>query len=211
VNPKTGRKEYVFANLELVYPSGDAESGYEFCFEELRAMKRGLIDPTGRAIKPKKQKLVKAKAEQRPVTPPEQSLSPKNTKVSSSRKLDIFQDATTSKVSVKMPVFEDVEKNKSPEKMPIFQDSEESKPPAKLAVFQDAENSTPQAKMSIFQDTETSKVPAKIPIFDDSEAPEANADAAAKAARRAARREEKANRTRKIAIVEVKAEPQTSE
>ena len=180
MNPKTGRKEYVFANLELVYPSGNAESGYEFCFEELRAMKRGLIDPTGRVVKPKKQKTVKTQAEQRPVTPPEQSVSPKNTKVSSTRKLDIFQDTETSKVPVKIPVFEDNEAEKKPAKTPIFQDV-----------------------------TETSRVPAKIPIFDDSEAPQPKSDAEAKAARKALK-EEKANRTRKIEIMEVKAEPQTS-
>jgi checkpoint serine/threonine-protein kinase len=167
VNPKTGRKECVFANLELVYPSGDAESGYEFCFEELRAMKRGLIDPTGRIVKPKKQKVVGQQMESRPITPPGQEVSPKNTKTSSVRKLDIFHDTETSKVPVKMPIFEDSE--------------------------------LPQ----------TSKVPLKISVFEDSEVPQPKADAAAKAARKA-RREEKANRTRKIAIMEVKAEPQTS-
>lgn len=180
MNPKTGRKEYVFANLELVYPSGDAESGYEFCFEELRAMKRGLIDPTGRVVKSKKQKVIKAQAEQRPVTPPEQGIPPKNTKTSSSRKLEIFQDTETSKVSMNMPVFQDTETSPAP------------------------------AKLSIFQDTETSKVPAKIPVFDDIEAPQPKTDAAARAAKKT-RKEEKANRTRKIAIMEVKAEPQTSE
>jgi checkpoint serine/threonine-protein kinase len=149
VNPKTGREDYVFANLELVYPSGDAESGYEFCFEELRAMKRGLIDPAGRVVKPKNQRPAKAQSDRRPSTPPEREVVPKNTRVGSSRKLDIFHD------------------------------------------------------------TEPSNVPVKIPIFDDSEAPQPKQDATAKAAKKA-RKEEKANRTRKIAVMEVKAEPQTS-
>jgi checkpoint serine/threonine-protein kinase len=149
VNPKTGRKEYVFANLELVYPSGDAESGYEFCFEELRAMKRGFIDPTGRVVKPKKQKVLKPQTDQRPITPPDREVLPKNTKSSSAKKLGIFHD------------------------------------------------------------TETNKGPVKIPIFDDNDVPQTKQDAVAKAARKA-RKEERANRTRKIAIVEVKAEPQTS-
>ena len=185
----------MYANLELVYPSGDAESGYEFCFEELRAMKRGLIDPTGRVIKPKKPKTSKNLVEERPVTPSEQGISPKNSKSHSARKLDIFQDTETSKVPVKMPIFED---------------TEEARPPAKMQIFEDGENSRPPAKVAIFQDTETSKVPAKIPIFDDSEAPQPKPDAAVRASRKA-RKEEKANRTRKIAIMEVKAEPQTSE
>jgi checkpoint serine/threonine-protein kinase len=194
VNPKTGRKEYVFANLELVYPSGDAESGYEFCFEELRAMKRGLIDPTGRVVKTKKREVSKKLASERPVTPPEQNVSPQNTKMHSERKFDIFQDTEASEVPMRMPVFDDT--------LP-------SGAPAKLSIFQDNETSLAPAKMAVFQDTETSKVPTKIPIFDDSEVPRSKSTAEAKTARKA-RREEKANRTRKLEIVEVKAEPQTS-
>lgn len=148
VNPKTGRKEYVFANLELVYPSGDAESGYEFCFEELRAMKRGLINRDGFVVKTK-----------RPASPVSRPT--------------FKQKATTDLI---LPP-----KTMKPESSHI--------------------------KLSIFQDVETSKAPVKIPIFDDSEA---RPDAAAKAAKKT-RREEKANRTRKIEIMEVKAEPQTSE
>lgn len=37
VNPKTGKAERVFVNLEAVYPDG----GHEFSFEELRARRRG--------------------------------------------------------------------------------------------------------------------------------------------------------------------------
>ena len=44
MNPKTGRLEYVFVNLEAVYPTSDGESGVEFCFEELRAQHRGWLD-----------------------------------------------------------------------------------------------------------------------------------------------------------------------
>lgn len=188
VNPRTGRQEYVFANLELVYPSGDAECGYEFCFEELRAMKRGLIDPTGRVVKQKKQKVVKeTPAVERPVTPPKRAVSPKNTKAHSAKKLDIFQDTETTKVPAKMPVFAD-------EAQPL-------PAPAKLQIFADSEQRP---------EVETSQVPVKIPILDENgEAPSAQ-DAASKAARRA-KKEEKANRTRKLAIMEVKAEPQTGE
>jgi len=44
VNPKTGRKECVFVDLESIYPTGDEKSGVEFCFEELRARRRGWLD-----------------------------------------------------------------------------------------------------------------------------------------------------------------------
>ena len=40
VNPKTGKAERVFVNLEAVYPNEDDPS-QEFSFEELRAIKRG--------------------------------------------------------------------------------------------------------------------------------------------------------------------------
>ncbi|KAF1816232.1 hypothetical protein P152DRAFT_388456 [Eremomyces bilateralis CBS 781.70] len=43
INPKTGRRECVFVNLEAVYPSQDDMSS-EFCFEELRAKHRGWLD-----------------------------------------------------------------------------------------------------------------------------------------------------------------------
>ena len=42
VNPKTGRLECVFVNLEAVYPEGNG--GAEYCFEELRARHRGWMD-----------------------------------------------------------------------------------------------------------------------------------------------------------------------
>ena len=41
-NPKTGRMEYVFVDLEAVYPGGGKHS-VEYCFEELRAHHRGLL------------------------------------------------------------------------------------------------------------------------------------------------------------------------
>ena len=45
VNPRTGRRERVFVNLELVYPDPkpDGSVAEEFCFEELRARHRGWL------------------------------------------------------------------------------------------------------------------------------------------------------------------------
>lgn len=42
INPKTGRAECVFVNLELVYPDS-RDPSLEFCFEELRARQRGWL------------------------------------------------------------------------------------------------------------------------------------------------------------------------
>lgn len=43
VNPRTGKMERVFVNLEAVYPDPE-DLTVEFSFEELRAMKRGWFD-----------------------------------------------------------------------------------------------------------------------------------------------------------------------
>lgn len=44
VNPKTGRTESVFVNLEAIYPDPSGPTAVEFCFEELRARHRGWLD-----------------------------------------------------------------------------------------------------------------------------------------------------------------------
>jgi checkpoint serine/threonine-protein kinase len=43
VNERTGRTECVFVDLEAVYPENDP-SAAEYCFEELRAKRRGWLD-----------------------------------------------------------------------------------------------------------------------------------------------------------------------
>lgn len=43
INPKTGRAECVFVNLEAVYPD-PRDPSLEFCFEELRARQRGWLE-----------------------------------------------------------------------------------------------------------------------------------------------------------------------
>jgi len=43
INPRNGRSERIFVNLEAVYPSPD-EIGTELSFEELRAAHRGWLD-----------------------------------------------------------------------------------------------------------------------------------------------------------------------
>ncbi|RAL01393.1 putative checkpoint protein kinase (SldA) [Aspergillus ibericus CBS 121593] len=50
INPRTGRRERVFVNLEAVYPDYK-NPNHEVSFEELRAMKRGWMDKNWRALK----------------------------------------------------------------------------------------------------------------------------------------------------------------
>lgn len=51
VNPRTGRTECIFVNLEAVYPNVDDPYAEEYCFEELRARHRGWLDYDWAAIR----------------------------------------------------------------------------------------------------------------------------------------------------------------
>jgi checkpoint serine/threonine-protein kinase len=78
-------------------------------------------------------------------------------------------------------------------------------------LIHDTTNTTkPQpAKISIFEDATPAIKPVKIPIYDDENIPNAQKEAAVM--KKKARREERANRTQKIQVLEVRAEPQTGE
>lgn len=152
MNPKTGRLEVVFVDLEQVYPNRDDPMSEEYSFEELRAKHRGWLDHDWAAIRLKEQEEARKAAE---------AIAPK-----------------------------------------------QSKPkPAPLA-----------PKDADVQPLKLKTVPLKGSIDDDMAANDENTPPSqedlekAKAARRA-RREEKANRTRKIKVMDVKevrGETQTS-
>ncbi|KAF2996497.1 hypothetical protein E8E13_005538 [Curvularia kusanoi] len=64
VNPKTGRVEVVFVDLEQVYPNRRDPMSIEFSFEELRARHRGWLDHDWAAIRREEQKKAKKLAEE---------------------------------------------------------------------------------------------------------------------------------------------------
>ncbi|TID22417.1 hypothetical protein E2P81_ATG11522 [Venturia nashicola] len=179
VNPDNGRHTQMVVDLESMYPDGDDTTGNEYCVEELRARHRGWLNRDWRKPRPHVSKSKPLTPKPATVSPPEETL------------IEI----------------EDPESIKPPSKMPIFADSKSMKPPPKkMSIFADAETSKQSSKkLQVFEDVETSKALVKIPIFDDENAPQPRLDGA----KRKARREEKANRTRKLEILEVKAEPQT--
>lgn len=178
-------------DLESMYPDGDDTTGNEYCVEELRAMQRGWLNGEWKPPRAHIARLEQTEPRPTAIRPPNEAL------------IDVEQPA-------KIEIFKDHELSKSPpKKMSIFADVAASKAPSKkISIFADAETSKPptSAKMSIFEDVEVSRAPVKIPIFDDENAPQPRPDGA----KRKARREEKANRTRKLEILEIKAEPQTS-
>ncbi|OCL14669.1 hypothetical protein AOQ84DRAFT_384545 [Glonium stellatum] len=62
VNPKTGKTECVFVNLEAVYPNISDPVAAEFSFEELRARHRGWMDYDWAAIR-RKEEMKKSQAD----------------------------------------------------------------------------------------------------------------------------------------------------
>ncbi|KAF2807681.1 checkpoint protein kinase-like protein [Mytilinidion resinicola] len=136
VNPKTGRTECVFVNLELVYPNADDPSAAEFSFEELRAKHRGWLDYDWGAIR-------KKEAEQM-----SQHTNSKARKDTLTKKPTIGVEVITAGIEENLVL------------------NDENTPPSQVHV-------------------EKVSVAKKM------------------------RREEKANRTRKIKVMEVRAEPQT--
>jgi checkpoint serine/threonine-protein kinase len=63
VNPRTGRLEVVFVDLEKVYPNHDDPMSEEYSFEELRAKHRGWMDYDWAAIRRKEEEQARKAAE----------------------------------------------------------------------------------------------------------------------------------------------------
>ncbi len=63
VNPRTGRLEVVFVDLEQVYPNHEDPMSEEYSFEELRAKHRGWMDYDWNAIRRKELKRAREAAE----------------------------------------------------------------------------------------------------------------------------------------------------
>lgn len=63
VNPRTGRLEVVFVDLEQVYPNRDDPMSEEYSFEELRANHRGWLNRDWAAIRRQEQEEARRVAE----------------------------------------------------------------------------------------------------------------------------------------------------
>ncbi|XPS75983.1 Non-specific serine/threonine protein kinase [Ascochyta lentis] len=151
VNPKTGRVEVVFVDLEQVYPNHEDPMSVEFSFEELRARHRGWLDRDWAAIRREEQEQARKLAEEA--------------------------------AAAQLP---------KPKPAPLAPKQEP------LALKQNAQNpSKPQT------------VPLKggedgALAGDDENRPPSQADVEKARAAKKARKEERANRTRKIQVLDVK-------
>lgn len=202
-NPRTGKLECVFVNLEAVYPNPHDPSE-EYCFEELRAASRGWLDrdwaAERRAERPPQERVVLATREAPNVLHPaahndendlaqriEQDLNINDEneppRQSKPPKMEIFSDADANVIAASAPA--------KAKKMHIFTDENENE---NLAQTAHARSTQPKVKT--------------VPLKDEN-GDGAAVDQEAEIARRM-RKEERANRTRKIKVREVRRDDQTS-
>jgi checkpoint serine/threonine-protein kinase len=196
INPKTGRVERVHVNLEYVYPNPE-DPTEEYSFEELRAMHRGLYDWA--AIRQKE----------------EQMKQP--------RKAEVFVDPAPQEKPSKAEVFVDATPQEKPKKAEVFVDPAPQEKPRKAEVYTDpvlqqqSESSSSATQGSENAPRQPRTVPLKGSVDDenanDENMPPSQTERENAKASKKARREERANRTRKIQVMDVKeirSETQTS-
>ncbi|KAK6393030.1 hypothetical protein LTR65_002721 [Meristemomyces frigidus] len=175
LNPKTGRMECVFVSLEAVYPQNGKRST-EYCFEELRARHRGWLDKDWRRPKPQ---------------PESHATEPAPEPV-----FEIYQDAEPVPEPPQEAAFEiHIDKPMPPPKtkqrgFKIFEDAPpEPTPPRALPAKEDKVLVETFAKTLALNDENDENAPPR----------QRDVDIAKRL-----RREERANRTRKIKVMDVK-------
>ncbi|KAK0913767.1 protein kinase [Friedmanniomyces endolithicus] len=177
VNPKTGRQEFVFVNLDVVYPQA-GKAGAEFCFEELRARRRGWLDRDWSPPRPREDLGVRPAALEPSI---EEQLPGREPHVEQPAQvsLDLNMDELTKQVKPKQrgfAIFADVPTQPSPLEQPAQEGRELARKFAKTLTLNDEndENAAPPPRR---QEVDVAK---------------------------RLRREERANRTRKIKVLDVK-------
>lgn len=201
-NPRTGKLECVFVNLEAVYPNPHDPSE-EYCFEELRAASRGWLDRNWAAEKkaerPLQERAVLATRE------------PPNVLAAAAMPPQNDENELADRVEQALIINDENEplRPSKPSKMNIFSDADvnivASSLPAKaqkLRVFTDENENENIVKAT------QSKVKT-VPLKDEN-GDSAGLDRQAEIAKRM-RKEERANRTRKIKVREVRRDDQTSQ
>jgi checkpoint serine/threonine-protein kinase len=261
LNPKTGRLEVVFADLQQVYPNRDDPMSVEFSFEELRARHRGWLDMDWAAIRSKESDKVQ-KAGNAPAANEIEALAPKVLRESRNPRtepseasrggstpfgdenapprvapaearsmgavlapkvLKIMKDSPKAQVE---PREDSIGRDlllpdeNAPPALKVFRESpKQQAEPCEASIGADAEfndeNAPPQRPKAA---SRTQSVPLKGSIEDDlvindENSPPSQADVEKAKSVKKARKEERANRTRKIKVMEVKeirGETQTS-
>ena len=186
VNPRTGHAERVFVNLELVYPNADDPMAEEYCFEELRARHRGWMDRDWKAEREERER----RKEQQ-----EQQEQPNQKKP--------FQQRQISTTTTTVATRETVESVQVLEPRGQGQDQDQ--------VWLLAENMQAACKIEGHHKLDKDVILGDVVTdVNDENAPPSKEELEKAALARRLRREERANRTRKIKVMEVKGTTQTS-
>ncbi|WPH00073.1 Hypothetical protein R9X50_00289600 [Acrodontium crateriforme] len=181
-NPRSGRMECVFVNLEAVYPNPGQRPSVEYCFEELRALHRRWRKPD----QPHKQSNRDSKAKNLLGSAVKQM-----TEQVERMSLDIGMDEAA--------------KDPGLPTLDIDLDKEQPKPKARgFAIFEDlpeqpAQNSKSHKEEKVLIE----KLTKTLALNDENDENAPPSRSEAEIARKV-RREERANRTRKIQVMDVK-------
>lgn len=223
-------------NLEAVYPNENDQTE-EYCFEELRAANRGWLDrdwAAERAREVKQQAQSQAREVVQQARPPLTDIEPHTNVPAETSPAEQAANDLAESIEQSLLINDEnappvTSQEPKLQKIQIFADENEppttsKKPKAqKMQIFDD-ENAPPTTsqepkvqKMQIFADENVDVAPKVIPskaktirLNDENGHSSAPVDREAEIARRI-RREERANKTRKIKVREVKRDDQTSE
>ncbi|KAF2687715.1 hypothetical protein K458DRAFT_331992 [Lentithecium fluviatile CBS 122367] len=173
LNPKTGRLEVVFVDLQKVYPDRDDPMSVEFSFEELRAQHRGWMDTNWAAIRREEQEKASEIAEASTAKQPQTKAA--------ALSLNSQKDS---------PKLHTTPLKGTMENELVLSDENPPSEPKESA----SRTQTVPLKGSIDEDL----------VLNDENSPPSQADIDKAKSTRKARKEERANRTRKIKVMEVK-------
>ncbi|KAK5138031.1 hypothetical protein LTR08_005828 [Meristemomyces frigidus] len=194
MNPKTGRKECVFVNLEAVYPN-TGERVTEYCFEELRAKHRGWLGKDWRRgepeiVTPAPDPVLKLEADMRLMPPPP--------KPSSHSALTVHRDAE--------PEPETIRPLETAFEFAIDEPVAPPKPKQRgFQIFEDVPlEPTPQQTLPPKEEKKLVETFSKTLALNDENDENAPPQQADRDLAKRLRREERANRTRKIQVMDVK-------
>lgn len=176
LNPVSGRLECVFVNLEAVYPEADKGNlAVEYSFEELRARHRGLMKRDWRKEKAARAAKRPEIAHRETFDIRQEDLMPSSQQPASPQKQDEPRPQTKKSKNGGFKIFEDA---------PAHNTTPDERPQSQSKVHVETFSKT----LALNDENDENTPPSKQEV-----------DAAKKA-----RREEKANRTRKIEVMDVK-------
>ena len=202
VNPRTGRAERVFVNLELVYPNPDDPVAEEYCFEELRARHRGWMDRDWKGEREERER----QKEQQQREQDEQSILQQQQLQRHQQQQDVKEPFQQKQISTTTTVAT----RETVESIQVFEPKGQEQDQDQDQAWLLAENMQAACKIEGHEMDKDLVLGDVVTDVNDENAPPSQEELEKAALARKLRREERANRTRKIKVMEVKGTTQTS-